>query len=211
VASIHIAGGTINWILSPLAFRPPKAKLKAFRKQLWSNFGHGLNAKDYADKARIAAGRAKLRKCYDVVWKTHNLHSMALYAGPATPILGKRSNTAWQGNFLRRVLQPGWISTGDFDLSVKKRRDKLMDYYTSYSCMVGQLSLPHHGSDHSFDAAVLSAFPDLTFAIAPVGPNGYGHPGLGVQAAVNSKSGAAFVRVDENEASLFCVKGLVRR
>ncbi len=90
---------------------------------------------------------------------------------PCRPYGDKLRCTAWQGNFLRRVVQPGWLSTGDFDLSVKKRRDKFTQFYSRYAAMVGQFVLPHHGSDLSFDASVLATFPDLTFAIAAVGTN----------------------------------------
>jgi hypothetical protein len=211
VASIHGADGIINWVLSPFAFRPPTSKLASFKAMLISKFGSGLTAKAYADAARTDAGRKDLRICYDAVWKTHNLHSMALYAGPAVPALGKIPNTSWHGNFLRRVVQPGWVSTGDFDMTVKKRRDRFIQFYAVYASMVGQLSLPHHGSDLSFHETILAAFPDLSFAIASVGANGHGHPGLQVQAAVEAAIGAGFVRVDESASSSFEIQGTVSR
>lgn len=211
VASFHTAGETLNWLLSPFTFRPSVTKISAFQVMLDTEFGPGLTVNNYADEARTTAGRKKLRACYDAVWKTHNLHSMALYAGPGIPTMKKLSNTARQGNFIRRVVQPGWVSTGDFNLRVKKRRNQLIGYYSPYSEMVGQLTLSHHGSDHSFHPTALSAFPDLTFAIASVGANTYGHPGLGVQKAVNSEPGIAFVRVDENESSFLTVSGPVGR
>jgi hypothetical protein len=209
VASIAASGGNLNWVLSPYAFRPSAAMLAAFNAELAKRFAPGLSAKDYADAARTKTGREDLRACYDLVWKTHNLHSMALYAGPAAPPGDKLRCTAWQGNFLRRVIQPGWLSTGDFDLSVKKRREKFLRYYDCYAGMVGQLMLPHHGSDHSFDASVLAKFPDLIFAIAAVGTNGHGHPGPCVQAAVAAAPGPSFVRVDEYETSLYQIQGRV--
>jgi hypothetical protein len=206
VAAMQSGRQTLNWVLSPFAFRPSPAKLRAFQAMLVAKFGSGLTAKDYAAKARTDPGRADLRECYDKVWKTHNLHSMALYAGPAIPPTTKVRNTAWFGGFIRRIVQPGWLSTGDFDMSVKKRRDSLINYFARYAPMVGQLALPHHGSDLSFDPAILTAFPALTFAIAAVGHNGYGHPGRGVQAAVSSAA-VGFVRVDEGPSSLFQIVG----
>jgi hypothetical protein len=210
VAPVYGAHGQLNWVLSPFAFRPPAAKLAAFKSELAKRFGLGLTAKAYADAARTETGRKKLRACYDAVWKTHNLHSMALYAGPGIPRGDKLRCTARQGNFLRRVVQPGWLSTGDFDLSVKKRRYKFLQYYSRYAAMVGQLMLPHHGSNHSFDASVLSTFPDLTFAIAAVGTNGHGHPGSRVQDAVDAAPVTSFVRVDESGSSLFSISGQVQ-
>jgi hypothetical protein len=210
VVSINSGYGQINWVLSPFAFSPSTSKLNAFASALNNYFDPGSTAQDYANAARTANGRQKLRVCYDAVWKTHNLNSMALYAGPVTTPSLKLHCTARQGNFLRRVVQPGWISTGDFDFSVKKRRQMLLSYYKDYASMVGQMMLSHHGSDHSFDGSVLSAFPDLTFAIAAVGTNGHGHPGRVVQDTVDATPGPSFVRVDESGSSFFNVGGLVQ-
>ena len=209
VAPISGAYGHLNWVLSPFAFKPSSAKLASFEAALISEFNGRLTAKAYADAARTKAGRKKLRKCYNAVWKSHNLHSMALYAGPGVAPADKLRCTARQGNLLRRVVQPGWLSTGDFDFSVTKRRKEFLKYYAQYAPMIGQLMLSHHGSDLSFDPSVLAAFPDLTFAIAAVGPNGHGHPGRGVQKAVNAVPGVSFLRVDENESSKLHVWGMV--
>lgn len=207
VASISANGRNLNWVLSPYAFRPSTTKLSAFQAELDKLFGPGLSAKDYADAARTNTGRRKLRTCYDLVWKSHNLHSMALYAGPAVPWDDMGRCVARQGNFIRSRIQPGWLSTGDFDLSVRKRREKFLRYYACYAGMVGQLMLPHHGADLSFHASVLAKFPNLDFAIAAVGTNGHGHPGPSVQTAVAAASRASFVRVDEYQKSLYHIRG----
>ena len=199
----------LNWVLSPFAFRPSHNKLHDFCRKLDMKFGKDWTLKGCADAVRTKEGREKLRNCYDAVWKTHNLHSMALYAGPASAPSQKLRCTVWQGNFLRRIVQPGWLSIGDFDFSVKKRRQKFLSYYSRYAEMAGQLTLSHHGSDHSFDASVLSKFPNLTFAIAAVGTNSHGHPGRVVQTTVCETSGLSFVRVDEARSSHYKVCGVV--
>ena len=209
VVVLHGFGTTLNWVPSPFAFRPERAKIAAFRAQLAAEFGPGMTATAYADQARSHSGRMKLRKCYDVVCKKDNLHSMTLYAGPAAALQGKLPNTAWHGHFSRRIVQAGWLSTGDFDLSVKKRRDSLIRFFSRYAHLVGQLTLPHHGSEHSFHRAILTAYPDLASALAAVGANGHGHPSLTVQRTVSASSSLAFVRVDENPSSEFGVMGPV--
>lgn len=209
VAALHAPTRTLNWVLSPFAFRPSAAKMLKFEAKLAAKFGVRLTARQYADAARTVQGRKDLRECYDQVWTTHNLHSMALYAGPPVPVLSKVHNTVWYGKFTRRAVQPGWVSTGDFDTTVKKRREALLRYYSRYADMVGQLALPHHGSDLSFDASILPAFPDLSFAIAAVGNNGHGHPGMGVQAAVAAIPAIGFVRVDEGQSSCYEIVGPV--
>jgi hypothetical protein len=209
VAAVRVAGRRLNWVLSPFAVKPCPQKMFLFKQKLEHHFGVGLTAKDYAAAARSAAGRKSLKTCYDAVWATHNLHSMALYAGPATAPSGKLRNTAWHGSFVRRMVQPGWISTGDFDASVQRRRDALLRYYSAYAPMVGQLGLPHHGSDLSFNATLLDAFPDLSCAIVAVGANNHGHPGSGVQANVAARPYIQFVRVDEFASSVFQIGGPV--
>ncbi|GHA72101.1 hypothetical protein GCM10007067_05710 [Lysobacter bugurensis] len=208
VAAVRVAGQRLNWVLSPFAFRPSAAKMATFRNALEHHFGCCWTAKDYANFARSTEGRARLRKCYDAVWRDHNLHSMALYAGPATPAGGPRLCTAWHGKFVRPV-PPGWISTGDFDASVTRRRAGLLNYYSPYARMVGQLGLPHHGSDLSFNPGMLGAFPRLRCAIAAVGPNRYGHPGSAVQTAVAAAPLVDFVRVDEYPSNTYRVRGIV--
>jgi hypothetical protein len=209
VAAIDTSDSQHNWVLSPFAFRPPSRKIALFAAELARRFGSTLTAKEYADAARTEHGRKDLRACYDSVWKTHNLHSMALYSGPCLPTVDPMRCTARYGKFTRRIVSPGWLSTGDFDLSVRARRDKFLNYYRQYASMIGQLMLPHHGSEHSFDPAVLLAFPNLVSAVAAVGQNGHGHPSRNVINAVNATPHVDFVRVDENSSTLFFVHGTV--
>ena len=208
VGAPKLNGAAVGWVLSPFAFKPSAARMARFSAQLVVEFGLPLVAAQYAEKARTAVGRKKLQRCYDAVFAGHNLHSMALYAGPvAGP--GKLLTTAWQGAMVRRVVEPGWLSTGDVDLTVNKRRKTLIGYYASYASMIGQLALPHHGSDCSFDGAILTALPNLNFAIAAVGVNSYNHPGRAVQKAVAASPQRSFIRVDENPSSFFRISGAV--
>lgn len=208
VGAVQLNWATVGWLLSPFAFKPSAARMRRFAAQLTIEFGPSLTAAQYASQARTDLGRQKLRRCYNAVFTTSNLHSMTLYAGPARAP-NKLLTTVWQGAMVRRVVQPGWLFTGDVDLTVAIRRNALTRYYGRYSAMVGQLSLPHHGSDLSFDAAILTAFPNLSFGVAAVGANIHGHPGLGVQTAVAASPPRSFIRVDENPSSFFRVTGVV--
>lgn len=210
VATISGGTGKLNWLLSPFAFKPSPRRMSQFSVMLANTLGPGLTAAQYAAAARTKTGRAKLQICYDVVFAGHNLHSMALYAGPSRPH-GKLGTKVWQGAMVRRMSEPGWLSTGDVDLQVTKRRQGLIRFYSGYATMIGQLSLPHHGSDNSFDTGILTALPNLSFAIAAVGANGHGHPGQFVQREVTARASRSFVRVDESPSSFFRVTGPVGR
>lgn len=198
----------INWVLAPFVYRPSPSKMAKFERMLSGLFGAGLTAGEYAGAAKTLSGRRKLRMCYDMVWKRHNLHSMALYSGPNRPS-AKIRNTAWHGGFVRRQIQPGWISLGDFDASVNVRRMALLSYYSKYSEMVGQVALPHHGSDLSFNTELLDSFPDISSAIVAVGNNAHGHPGAQVSHAVSCRPAISLVRVDEHPWSAYVVRGSV--
>jgi len=208
VGAVQRNGAATGWVLSPFAFKPSAARLHSFSAQLTIEFGPNLTAAQYASHARSSAGREKLKRCYKAAFVSSNLHSMALYSGPEhNP--NKLLTTAWQGAMVRRVVQPGWLSTGDVDLTVAVRRNALTKYYSRYAALVGQLSLPHHGSDLSFDPAFLTSLPNLNFGIAAVGANIHGHPGLTVQNAVAAAPPRTFIRVDENPSSSFRVDGVI--
>jgi len=209
VGSVSISGQILTWVLSPFAYRPSDIKMQQFRVALENAFGKYLSAKEYAEKARTDSGRKLLRKCYDDIWEDHNLHSMALYTGPRDENYRNIQSTAWYGRFIHRIVAPGWVSTGDFDSAVMCRRNKLLKHYSLYANMVGHMTLPHHGSDASFDAALLTAFPNLFAAVAAVGPNTYGHPGCTVMAEIARMPTVNFVRVDQNQSSRYSVDGYI--
>jgi hypothetical protein len=197
----------LPWILAPYAHRPSATGRAAFRAALAQAFGTNLTARDYAAQALQPSGRAKLRLCYDSIWKTHNLVSMTLYSGPLAGSLDEPiRNTAFQGKMFRRNARAGWLGFGDFDASVNVRRNRLLAHYRPYLGAVGQITLPHHGSDHSCDARLLRSFPNLRCAVASVGSNSYGHPGQTIQAAVHAAN-LGWARVDENSGSEYMVRG----
>ncbi|MDC7675139.1 MBL fold metallo-hydrolase [Asticcacaulis machinosus] len=196
-AAIVVGGNVVNWVLSPFAFRPSKAKMKVFEAKLVQKFGTKSRT-EIAGLARSPAGREQLRECYDATLADNNLHSMALYSGPIHPVKTYHLSTAELGSFEGNALNPAWISTGDYDASVAKRRNSLIKYYHRYSSMVGQLCLPHHGATPSFHADLVEAYPNLEHTIVAVGPNTYKHPGVEVEAFIAGKPQIDFIRVDQN-------------
>ncbi len=205
VGLISMSGSLLNWVLSPYAYSPNKEQMQRFKTALEATFGQGFSAKDYVKSKHLR----DLRKCYRTIWSSPNLHSMALYEGPSNSGYKEIRITARHGSFLRRIVHPGWVLTGDFNATQKMRREKLLQHYSSYGEMVHHLNLPHHGADSSFDQKLLNGFPNLISAIAAVGPNSYGHPGNTVQAVIGGMPGIDFVRVDVNPSSLYWVEGRI--
>jgi hypothetical protein len=209
IGSISASGQTIDWVLSPYAYRPSYTKKMQFQEALEKEFACRLSRKEYAKSALTSSGRKALRKCYDTIWNDHNLHSMVLYTGPSRMSKYRIHTTSRYGNFVRRITPLGWVLTGDFKASGQRRREKMLKYYSRYAENVGHINLPHHGSDDSFDIKLLTHFPNLVAAIAATGPNSYGHPGLIVQREIAKMSRVNFVRVDQNPSSVYKVEGCI--
>ena len=191
---------TVDWILLPYAHKPSKAKLLAFRQALHAAFGRAYMRRDFF--ASIVADRAKranLRLCYDEIWRGHNLVSMALYAGPSQPMQSRVLQYVgkWRNRIaLRYTGEVGWLGTGDMHLDVAVRRKRFLDFYSKVLDRVNVFGLPHHGSLHNFDQAILPPMPNFTQATAAAGPNSYGHPSKLVRDSVESL-GRQFVKVSE--------------
>jgi hypothetical protein len=209
VGRLSMSGYTLNWVLAPYAFRPSPWRFAKFSNGLIHEFGASLTAAEYAAAARTVAGRQALRRCYDSAFKDHNLHSLVLYSGPLQSIVSPLHHTAGQGHFVRRVVHPGWLSNGDYGGAVKRRRVKLLNYYSRYVTSVGHITLPHHGSDLNFHSEMLTAFPNLAAAVVAYGQNSYGHPGPGVQRAVGTVPQLALVRVQDSELDRYWVIGRI--
>jgi hypothetical protein len=191
------ATGMIDWLLLPYAHRPSDAKLAAFRKAMFREFGPHYR-KLVNGLLRDPAQREKVRECYDLIWSDHNLVSMALYSGP-------RDSAHWQGACLQRDgwwhnqargHAVGWLGTGDMHLTGPRRRKAMINHYQGVLDQVNVFGLPHHGSHCNFHASLPGEMPNMTQCVAAAGPNGYGHPHQRVQDEVHS-AGRQFVQVSD--------------
>lgn len=190
----------IDWVLLPYAHKPSKKKLLAFRQALNAAFGRAYRSKGFfASIASDRDQRAKLRSCYDEIWRDHNLVSMALYAGPS------RGAHGWNGYrfghwrrrwYVGHADEAGWLGTGDMHLDVAVRSRRFFEFYRPILDRVNVFGLPHHGSRHNFDQGLLPPMPNLTQAVAATGPNSYGHPSAWVKDCVRS-TGREFVKVSD--------------
>ena len=203
----------LNWTLIPYVHKPPDRLLTAFRAALAAEFGTPPAVADILDGARTDAGRKKLRRCYDALWRDHNLVSMTLYSGPRwysgyvaysrlfRSIYYRGLQWRWHYGFA-----VGWMLTGDAHLDGMRRRRAFHRHYEPVSGFVGTFMLPHHGSAHNFDRSLLTGFPSLQVAFAAAGPNSYGHPHPAVRWAVARHSRARFRRVSDRPVTALAVE-----
>ena len=198
--SLFTERSTLNWILLPYVHAPPARLMAAFREEVEQAFGRPLNLASIANAVRSAPGRLKLRECYDALWLDHNLVSMTLYAGPRWAE-ASRSDLRWGQQKDYWPHGPGWMLTGDAHLEQTKRRERFLRRYRTVIEWVGVLMLPHHGSAHNFDPALIEAMPSLYMCFAASGPNSYGHPHSSVREAVEASFLTTFHRVSSSPPS----------
>lgn len=184
-ASIWISRttGLVDWIFAPYAHRPPARGAHAFLDRLRSRFGRRPTIQEISAAARTRSGRDSLRYCYDAIWIDHNFVSMSLYSGTVVRSIGARAQSNGSPTDTKET---GWLSTGDSNLAVIKRRATLLRHYSHLGKHVGCLVLPHHGASNNFHVDVMRALSNLSFGIAAAGPNSYGHPHRQVQNTVRS-------------------------
>jgi hypothetical protein len=172
----YTSGHRLDWVLVPYAFQPSVKLVKAFMRELRTHFDSNVSIKHIVSQARTKLGRDKLRLCYDALWANHNLVSMSLYAGPGNTQARQLEFHCKDGCYATSDDAVGWLSTGDAHLGGRKRRDALLKYYERFKPRVSVLVVPHHGAAEYFHQDLTRAFPNLRFAVASAGKNGYGHP-----------------------------------
>lgn len=167
--------GKNSFVLIPYTYKPKSRLFDKFKDELKKVFGSDtLEAIKWA--AKDDKGRKKLRRCYNKIWKTHNLVSMSLYCGPVFTSTSK-SLALCGDDFHQMTDQGGWMLTGDSNLCGKDRFDKFLRYYNHYIPNVSTFMLPHHGSYGSYNAAIPSSFEStkLFYATANRGDRFFPH------------------------------------
>lgn len=177
--------GAIDWLLAPYSHRPPVGGAHEFLRRLRKRFGTNFSVGDVARALATTNGQSSLRFCYGAISPDQNFVSMSLYSG--TQKRGIAGNTIVNlspPRLLSRATRAGWLSTGDLNLLIDKRRHALLQFYGPLLQQVGIIVLPHHGAASSFSLDLLAAIPHVDIGIAAAGPNPYGRPSPEVRKAV---------------------------
>lgn len=203
------AGTQADWVFLPFVHPPSKPLVAAFQAEIAASFP-GQSAAEIVSAIWDASGRERLHLCYDALWADHNLVSMSLYAGPAVGSDAWRLNiTMHRSATYGEHRSPGWLSTGDADLSGLRRRQAFMRFYRQVQQQVAVLVVPHHGAATSWNADVLTGFTHLKVGCAAAGPNGYGHPHAKVEEDVWGHIGARFWQVSDAPSSLLTLSARI--
>lgn len=184
------------WLLAPFVDPSVKASaapfmtsLAAARRQSVPALKEWLRSTENIEKL-LTVHISDLKAAYASMHPDLNVTSMCLYSGsvptfkpPASQYVGKFGK--W---WVSGPDKPGmaWLGTGDAALADKKRRNAFFQHYGSLLNQVVTLTLPHHGSEHNFDAELLDRIRP-SFCVAPADRySSWRHPGTAVIQSVAS-------------------------
>lgn len=219
-------GATPVWMLKPWAVPSVVDSSARFLDEL----GFDDESELYEDIPRLlgcASGRDTVRRAYIEALKdvrrsdVLNFTSLCLYVGPSidprntyrtrrvptdtlsvrgAPVYLERAERADVGAWR---LRPGWIGTGDALLRERGRSRQFAEEYENVGHLVGEMTLPHHGSKRNFSERIMLDQSSSIVLVSSAGiVNKYGHPSPQVLARV-AAAGGHVVSVNERSESRF--------
>jgi hypothetical protein len=190
-----LASTTAAWMFAPFVDPAVKANsslfmasLAAARSQPITALKRWLRRTGNVEKL-LTVYVSDLKAAYAAIQTDLNVTSMCLYSGPV-PAVTTRANS-YAGRFGKWSVSQdkagvAWLGTGDAALADKKRREAFLKHYGALLEEVVTLTLPHHGSDYNFHAALLDRIrPDFCVASADQFST-WRHPGTAVAQSVAS-------------------------
>jgi hypothetical protein len=141
----------------------------------------------------VKTGAGTLATTYGAVAKDLNVTSLCLYSGPVPRVANdeQRGHRAKLGGFTYGNDGLGvpiaWLGTGDAALAKKSRLDAMLGHYGALLAQVGTLTIPHHGSDHNFNSALLTGVAPTICVAAADRYSNWRHPGSKVVQGVASQ------------------------
>ncbi|MGE3702814.1 MAG: MBL fold metallo-hydrolase [Hyphomicrobiaceae bacterium] len=134
-------------------------------------------------KALVTTNRDRLSIAYATVTGDLNITSLCLYSGPARHN-SPRTLKAMRGKYgcvhygsASVDTRLAWLGTGDAALKSKERRAAFATHYGKLLDEVVTFTLPHHGSDHSFDPDLLDRLSAKIYIAAADRFSTWKHPG----------------------------------
>jgi hypothetical protein len=201
------------WVLDPYVSPMIKSKRDAFIAKLADLLA--ISKKELRNKLRntdqlteiLEKHRAKLQEAYKSISENSdiNLTSLSLYSGPIEVDHDIYSQVLWQGRpWSASIDNVAWLGTGDANLKHNADLNPFIDHYQHRleTVALATLTMPHHGSEGSFQSALLTRTnPEFCITSADA-VKGWRHPGTEITRAIASHNAYGHV-VTSTRSSVF--------
>ncbi len=211
----------IIWVVIPWV-QPAISSIKdKFREKMGYISDSAFDADLRTLLENLDSNRDRFNAAYKAALKTKrksdviNFTSLCLYSGPPASVEYRAYRTRKLPTYSAKErwvsrspieawgFGPGWIGTGDANFSTTKAVNAFKQAFQRHLKNVGQVTLPHHGSEHNISTKFAQLFETNVTWIANAGSgNSFNHP---ANATINlvSSLGQNFVLVNENDKSRF--------
>ena len=178
-----------KWELIPYNFKQ-KIRIIEFEKNLEKEFEKKISLekveeiwKDNEDN------RKKIKKVYGDLKGNLNTNSMTLFSG----IREVQIYTQYDSSYIK----VGCLYTGDYEAKGKNKWKTLEEAYQEYWEWIGLIQVPHHGSSHNCNEALISK--KAIYFLSVGEKNSYNHPSHKVVADIRFKYNNSLYVVTENK------------
>lgn len=131
----------------------------------------------------------KIKNLRDIYYKyglgDANAVTLSLYCGPKNNNKTNRHIITYEEKYKQTNRPGGWLLTGDAKLGNHRRLKDFCECYTNIGHNIGNLMLPHHGSNANFDLKILEIAPNARLFVT-ANSNDYLHPHEDVRDKVNN-------------------------
>ncbi len=197
----------IDWLYIPYNFRQ-NDRTQQLKDALIKEFGKEMSNEDLLDiwKSHKRTECEKIKKAYKTVKGSFNTNSMTLFSGEINrkfdQYIGKENQCIRHCSFCYQRTS-GCLYTGDYDASGKQKWEMLKKAYSEFWNHIGCVQIPHHGSRHNFNTALLNM--NAFFVISAGNANKFRHPHSMVIKEMLMQGCIPYVITENNESSVFIV------
>lgn len=188
-------------------------KLSSFGKCLKKSYPN-FDINELKNILKNSKSRRALKKCYSSLSRDHNAISMNLLVKTLNPtrLIGKlpyldrfyiddRHIIHHRYHFKKLKYNASFLFTGDAKLSVKKYYNQWGKFLENYLRDITFCTLPHHGSEFSFNKDMVKKLPNAFFIAQASTDNKYKHPSESVIEFITKKERRYFHHVNQYNTS----------
>lgn len=178
-----------EWELIPYNFKQ-ETRINEFEKKLEKEFEKKISLKEIEEIWKENEdNRKKIKKVYKDLKGDLNTNSMTLFSG----IRQVETNIQYDSSFVK----VGCLYTGDYEAKGKNKWKRLEEAYKEYWEWIGMIQVPHHGSSHNCNDALISK--KAVYFLSAGEKNSYKHPSPEVVKNIMFKCNNGLYIITENK------------